>query len=119
MGTKEFRSDWKGQNMRSEDKARVCSDCHRSDTTSFSKCRFCGTAYGANKGDASSQQKLMVSLCALIILVGAGYSIFTTINGIRTKQVTPVVDQVRRFNRSSKPTSSSDKSMRLRKLATN
>lgn len=105
--------------MRSEDKTRVCSDCHRSDTTSFSKCRFCGTAYDANKGEESSQKKLMVSLCALIILVGAGYSIFTSINALRTKQVAPVADQARRINHSSKPASFSDKLMRLRKLATN
>src|SRR5579883_3035398 len=105
--------------MPSQDKARVCLSCHRSDRTSFSKCRFCGAEYNANEVEASSSKKLMVSFFSFIILVGAGYCVFSAVNGIRTRQVMPVADQVKHSSRPTKPPSPVDRMMRLRKLATN
>lgn len=106
-------------NMPCVDKARVCLSCNRSDRTSFSKCRFCGAVYNEGEGEASSSKKLTVSFFSFIILVGAGYCVFTAVNGMRTKQVTPVGEQVRRASRSYKPASPIDRIMRLRKLANN
>ena len=103
--------------MQSKDKMRVCPSCHRSDMTSFSKCRFCGTGYDANQNEGDSHQKLIVSLCVLVILIGAGYCAFTMVNGLRAKQIAPIADQVRRVNRTSKPASPIDRAMKLRKLA--
>jgi hypothetical protein len=108
--------------MGSVEKTRVCSSCHRSDRTSFSKCRFCGTGYDANQSDASTQKNLLVTWCSMIILFGAGYCIFVTINVVRANQltpVTPVADQVRRPNVSSKSVSPAAKLIKSRKLATN
>lgn len=103
--------------MRSEDKLRKCTSCHRADRTSFSKCRFCGTEYNAKNGEATRRLELIVSLCAFVILIGAVYAIYTAANGFRANQVTPGANQVRRSNGSSKPVPST--LTKTRKLAAN
>lgn len=103
--------------MRSEDKTRVCPSCHRSDRTSFSKCRFCGTEYNAKNGEATRRLELIVSLCAFVILVGAVYAIYTATSGLRTNQVTTGANQVRRSNGLSKPVPATV--TKTRKLAAN
>lgn len=79
------------------DKLKVCRKCKESDTTSFSSCRFCGTAYGASATNSMATPTKMANVdqvvlqgLAVVGLIGvgvAGYFGFNWLQEQETKKI--------------------------------
>jgi thioredoxin 1 len=83
------------------DLLKKCPSCKKTDVTSFSTCRYCGTKYSAKIEEPKSylDQKVLAVFAMVAICCGIGYYITSTLKAEKAKNISALVSEIKAANR--------------------